>query len=147
MPGLTRSLNHAERCFLISVGGEYCFFTQVSQRLLMDALMGGGDEAFEEGVWLVGFAVEFGMELAGDEEGVFRYFDDFDEFAIGRVATEGEAGFFEFVAAAGVTEPDDAPVVAGKRVRAHRLSRPRAGLIDAIADVESFHLFDSLRLN
>ena len=70
MPGLTRSLNHAERCFLISVGGEYCFFTQVSQRLLMEALMGGGDEAFEEGVWLVGFAVEFGMELAGDEEGV-----------------------------------------------------------------------------
>src|SRR5256885_11296668 len=69
----------------------------------MHSDVGGGDEAFEERVWLVGFAVEFGMELAGDEEGVFRYFDDFDEFAIGRVATEGEAGFFELVAV-GVVE-------------------------------------------
>ena len=60
--------------------------------------MGGGNEAFEEWVRLVRFAVEFGMELAGDEEGMFWYFDDLDQFAIGRMTTEAEAGFFELVA-------------------------------------------------
>ena len=69
----------------------------------MNPLVGGGDEAFEEGVGLVGFAVEFRMELAGDEEGVFWNFDNFDEFAIGRIAAEAEAGFFELVAV-GVVE-------------------------------------------
>ena len=46
-------------------------------------VVGGGDEAFEEGVGFVGFAVELGMELAGDEIGVILEFDDFDEGAVG----------------------------------------------------------------
>jgi hypothetical protein len=41
-----------------------------SQRLVMDVLMRGGDEAFEEGVRLVGLAQEFRVELAGDEKWV-----------------------------------------------------------------------------
>ena len=40
------------------------------QRPMVAVVVGGGDEAFEEGMGFVGFALEFGMELAGDEEGV-----------------------------------------------------------------------------
>ena len=69
----------------------------------MAVVVGGGDEAFEEGVRFVGFALEFGVELAGDEEGVIFEFDDFDEFAVGRCATKNEAGLFEF-GAIGVVE-------------------------------------------
>ena len=58
--------------------------------------MCGGDEAFEKRVRLMWFTVEFGMELARDEEGVFWNFDDLDQFAVGRVAAEIEPGFFEF---------------------------------------------------
>ena len=64
----------------------------------MNSLMGCSDEAFEEGMRLVGFAVEFGMELARDEERMFCQFDDLDEFAVGRKAAEAEAGFFKFLA-------------------------------------------------
>ena len=60
--------------------------------------MGSGDEAFEEWVRLMRFAVEFGMELAGDEEGMFREFDNLDELAVGRVAAESKTGFFKFLA-------------------------------------------------
>jgi len=74
------------------------FFIKISQRLLVDSLVGGGDEAFEKWVRLMRFAVEFRVELARDEEGMFRYFDDFDQFAVRCVAAEGETGFFEFFA-------------------------------------------------
>src|SRR5215813_5481536 len=68
------------------------------QRLLMDALMGGGDEALEHWVRLMGFAVEFRVKLARDEERMFWQFDDFDEFAVRRIAAEGETRFLEFFA-------------------------------------------------
>src|SRR6266481_1189079 len=61
----------------------------------MNPRVGGGNEAFEERMRLMGLAVEFGMELARDKERVFWQFDDFDQFAIGSVAAEGETGFFE----------------------------------------------------
>src|SRR5437660_1187657 len=64
-----------------------------SQRPAMDAGVGGGDEATEEGMGLVRFAVEFGVELAGDEEGMLGQLGDFDEPAVGGVAAEDEAGF------------------------------------------------------
>ena len=64
----------------------------------MDSLMGCGDEAFEERMRFVGFAVEFGMKLAGDKEWVLWQFDDLDEFAVRCVAAESEVGFFEFLA-------------------------------------------------
>jgi len=64
----------------------------------MNALMRGGDEAFEERVWLVRLAVEFRMELAGDEERMLWQFDDLDEFTIGRVAAESEVSLFKFFA-------------------------------------------------
>ncbi len=63
---------------------------------MMDITVGGGDEAFEEGVGLVRFALEFWMELARDEEGVVFQLDDFDEFAVGRSAAKDEPGFFKF---------------------------------------------------
>src|SRR5258708_2869899 len=69
----------------------------------MDTLMRGGDKAFEKWMRLVGFAVKFGMELAGDEEGVLCQFDNLDQFAIGRVAAETKVGFFELFAV-GVVE-------------------------------------------
>jgi hypothetical protein len=36
----------------------------------MAVVVGGGDKAFKERVRFVGFALEFGMELAGDKEGM-----------------------------------------------------------------------------
>ena len=43
----------------------------------------------------------------------------------------------ELVPAVGTAEPDDLAVILGQRVCLHRLARPRAGLVDAIGDVES----------
>src|SRR6266853_629867 len=64
----------------------------------MNPRVGGGNEAFEERMRLMGLAVEFWMELAGDEEWMLWQFDNFDQFAIGSVAAETEAGFFELFA-------------------------------------------------
>src|SRR6267142_2560041 len=61
----------------------------------MNPRVGGGNESLEEWVRLVRFAVEFGMELAGDKKRVFWQFDDFDQFAVGCMSTEAEAGLFE----------------------------------------------------
>jgi hypothetical protein len=44
---------------------------------------GGGDEAFEQRMRLVGLALEFGVELAAEEEGMGRHFDEFDQFVVG----------------------------------------------------------------
>jgi len=61
-------------------------------------LMRSGDEAFEERVGLVGFAVEFGMELAAMKKGCFGI------SMFRRVCPSGVwplkpiAGFFELVA-------------------------------------------------
>ena len=64
----------------------------------MDAPMRRGNETLEERMRLMGFAVEFGMELTGDEEGVLWYLDDLDQFAIGSMTAETETCLFEFVA-------------------------------------------------
>ena len=45
------------------------------QWFMMDGSVAGRDEGFEEGVGLVGFAEEFGVELAGKVEGVVFEFD------------------------------------------------------------------------
>ena len=49
---------------------------------MMQVLMHGGDEPFEQGVGPVGLALKFGMELAGDVERVILDFDHFHEFAV-----------------------------------------------------------------
>src|ERR1051326_6240983 len=74
-----------------------------SQGPVVDMSVGGADEAFEQGMGLVGFAAELGMELGGDEERVVGQFDDLDEFAVGGGAAEDEIGLFELVAV-GVVE-------------------------------------------
>src|SRR2546426_4750660 len=50
----------------------------------------GSDETFEQGMRLVWFAVEFRMELAGNEKWMFGQLDDLDELAIRRVTAEDE---------------------------------------------------------
>ena len=60
--------------------------------------MRGGDEAFEERVGLMRFAVEFGMKLAGDKEGMLGQFDDLNQLAVRSKAAESKAGFLELVA-------------------------------------------------
>src|SRR5438046_9956479 len=60
--------------------------------------MRGADEAFEEWMRLMRFAVEFGMELAGDEKWMLRQFDDFDELAVRREPAENVIGLLEPVA-------------------------------------------------
>jgi len=60
--------------------------------------MGSGDEAFEEGMWLVRFAVEFGVKLAGDKEGMVGQFDDFYQSTIRSKAAEDELRLLETVA-------------------------------------------------
>ena len=67
-----------------------------------------GDEALEERMRRVGFALEFGVKLAGDEKRVGRKLDEFHQFSIGGRAAENKArgaklfpiGVIEFVAMA-----------------------------------------------
>ena len=69
----------------------------------MNPRMSRGDKPLEEWMRLVRFAVEFGMELTGDEEGMFCQFDYFDQFTVWRVTAETKAGFFKLFAV-GVVE-------------------------------------------
>ena len=46
-------------------------------------LVAGGDEVAEDGVGLQRLGFEFGVELAGEEEGVRRNLDDFDVGGVG----------------------------------------------------------------
>src|SRR5256885_3335962 len=64
----------------------------------MDARMGGRDKTPEERMRLMGLAVEFGVELAGDKKRMLRQFDDLDQLAVRSVATENEPGFLETLA-------------------------------------------------
>ena len=50
---------------------------------------------------------------------------------------------FELVAAAGIAEPHNMVVIFRERIGLHRLAGPRAGLIDAIGDIENVHLVKS----
>src|SRR6266511_6339775 len=74
-----------------------------SQRSVVDVGVGGADETFEQGMWLVRFAAEFGMKLAGDEKRVIEQFDDFNQLAVGRRAAEDKVGLLKLVAV-GVVE-------------------------------------------
>src|SRR5882724_510947 len=68
------------------------------QRLLMHALMGRGDEALEERVRLVWFAVELRVKLTRDKERVLRQLDDLDQFAIWSKTAEHKACFLKTLA-------------------------------------------------
>ena len=56
------------------------------QRFAVRILVRRGNEAFEQRVRLVRFALEFRMELAGDVERVIRQFDDFHQLFVRRGA-------------------------------------------------------------
>lgn len=43
---------------------------------------------------------------------------------------------FKLIAASGVAESNDVAVVLGQRIGLYWLTRPRAGLVDAVGDVE-----------
>ena len=62
--------------------------------------MRGRNETLKKRVRLVRFTVEFGMELAADEEGMLGQFDDFDQLPIGSKTAKDKAGFFKLRAVA-----------------------------------------------
>jgi hypothetical protein len=61
---------------------------------------GRADEFAEERVGLEGLGLEFGVELDGDEPGMGRVLDHFDEMAVGGEAGEHESIGLEFGAVA-----------------------------------------------
>ena len=70
--------DHAARFFAMSVLGSVI----VLQLLVMNLLVGGGDETLEQGVGLVRFAAKFRMKLRSDEPGVVCQFNDFNQSII-----------------------------------------------------------------
>ena len=63
---------------------------------LLDACgQSGPNEVTEQGVWPVGTALEFGMELTGDEPRVVGQLDDLDQLAVRRLARADETRVFE----------------------------------------------------
>ena len=61
-------------------------------RMRCAVLVAGGDEVAEDGVGLQRLGLEFGVELAGEEEGVGGNLDDLDVGGVGGGAGEAEAG-------------------------------------------------------
>ena len=61
----------------------------------MNVAVAGGDEAFEQGVGLVWFALKFRMKLAGDKKRMILEFDHLYQLAVRRGAAEDEARFFK----------------------------------------------------
>ena len=61
----------------------------------MDESVGGRDKALEERMRPVWFALEFGVELAGDEKGMVLQFNNLDQLAVRRRAAEYEARLLE----------------------------------------------------
>lgn len=57
-------------------------------------LVGSRDKTSEQGVRCVGFALELGMELGGDEERVVGDLNDFDQLIVRGCARENHAGGF-----------------------------------------------------
>lgn len=55
-------------------------------------------------------------------------------------------GAFELLLAAGITETHDLTFVKGQRIRAHRLARPWAGIVDAVFQPKIAHGLSSLKL-
>ena len=95
------------------------------QRLVVDVLVRGGDEALEQRMRLVRLAQKFRMELAGDEKRMVLQLDDFDQFAVRRKAAENKAGLLEFFAV-GVVEFVAVAVAFVDDKRAVKLARLRA---------------------
>ena len=67
---------------------------------MVNGLVRGGDEAFEQRMRLVRLAHEFRVELARHKKGMVFQLDDFHQLAVGRKAAEHETGFLEFFAVA-----------------------------------------------
>ena len=92
----------------------------------MNMVVGGGDETFKQGVWFVGFALKFGVELARNEERVIFQFDHFDQLAVRRQPAENEPGALKLLAI-GIVElvavampfVDDKCAVEVRRHRSH----------------------------
>ena len=59
-----------------------------SQRLVVNVLVRGGDEALEQRMRLVRLAQELRMELARNEERVILQFDDLNKLVVGRRTAE-----------------------------------------------------------
>lgn len=79
------------------------------QWFVMNELVRGGDEPFEQRMRLVRLAQELRMELARQKERVILQFDDFNQLSIRRVAAENKAGFLESVAVS-IVELEAMPV-------------------------------------
>lgn len=58
----------------------------------------GADEAAEERVGFIGFALEFGMILASEKEGMAFEFDELGQGSIGRGAADKKAFVFHLLA-------------------------------------------------
>src|SRR5258708_26255256 len=55
-----------------------------SQRPVVNMVVAGGDETFEQGVRLVRFALKFRVKLAGDEKRMVLQFDPLHQFSVRR---------------------------------------------------------------
>src|SRR5258708_3865876 len=97
----------------------------------MDMVVARSDEALEKRVRPVGFALEFRMELAGDEKWMVFQFDDLHQLPVGRKAAKDEPGLLEslavdvveFVAVAMPLVHEESPIkVTGQRAQ-HQLAR------------------------
>src|SRR4051794_2290747 len=62
---------------------------------MVDVVVAGGDKPFEERVRLVGLALEFRVELAGNKKRMVFQLDYFDQLSIRGKAAEDEPGLFE----------------------------------------------------
>src|SRR5712691_10433412 len=70
---------------------------------MVDVVVAGSDEAFEQRVRLVRLALEFRVELAGDKERMIFQLDYFDQLSIRGKPAEDEPGLFKALAV-GVVE-------------------------------------------
>src|SRR6185436_17795740 len=62
---------------------------------MVNVVVAGGDETFEQRVRLVWFALEFRVELAGDEKRMIFQLDYFHQLSIRGKPAEDEPGLFE----------------------------------------------------
>src|SRR5579871_1372676 len=75
----------------------------ISQRLLMQPRVRRCNKSFEQRMRLVRLAVEFRVELAGNEKWMLRQFNHLDQFAVRRQAAKYKAAFLKPLAV-GVVE-------------------------------------------
>ena len=99
--------------------------------LIMAARVRRGNEAFEQRMRLVRFAMKFRVELAGDEKWVLRQFDNLDQLAVGCKSTEDKLcglepfaiGIVEFVAMPMTFVDDERPIQSGSFGPHNQLTR------------------------